>query len=118
VDLVAREYAANAAKVGEHFMRRLHGFADKYPVVGQVRGKGLMIGVELVKDRVSKTPAKKLCDALITRAYHNGLILLSCGQSTVRFMPPLVIDEADVDEAMDIVEHSLNEVMASGDHIS
>jgi 4-aminobutyrate aminotransferase len=118
VDLVSREYSANAAKMGEHFMRRLHGFADKYPVVGQVRGKGLMIGMELVTDRVSKTPAKKLCDALITRAYHNGLILLSCGQSTVRFMPPLVIEAADVDEAMDIVEHSLNEVMASGDHIS
>jgi 4-aminobutyrate aminotransferase len=118
VDLVSREYAANAAKVGEYFMGRLLSLADKYPVVGQVRGKGLMIGMELVKDRVSKTPAKKLCDALITRAYHNGLILLSCGQSTVRFMPPLVIDTADVDEAMEMVEHSLNEVMASGDHIS
>jgi 4-aminobutyrate aminotransferase len=118
VDLVSREYAANAAQVGEYFMGRLLSLADKYPVVGQVRGKGLMIGMELVKDRVSKTPAKKLCDALITRAYHNGLILLSCGQSTVRFMPPLVIDTADVDEAMEMVEHSLNEVMASGDHIS
>ena len=118
VDLVSREYSANAAKMGEHFMRRLRSFADKYPVVGQVRGKGLMIGMELVTDRIAKTPAKKLCDALITRAYHNGLILLSCGQSTVRFMPPLVIEAADVDEAMDIVEHSLNEVMASGDHIS
>jgi 4-aminobutyrate aminotransferase len=118
VDLVSREYSANAAKMGEYFMRRLHGFAEKYPAVGQVRGKGLMIGMELVTDRTAKTPAKKLCDALITRAYHNGLILLSCGQSTVRFMPPLVIEAADVDEAMDIVEHSLKEVMASGDHIS
>ncbi len=118
VDLVSREYSANAAKMGEHFLRRLHVLADKYPVIGQVRGKGLMIGMELVTDRVSKTPAKNLCDALITRAYHNGLILLSCGQSTVRFMPPLVIEAADVDEAVDIVEHSLNEVMASGDHIS
>jgi 4-aminobutyrate aminotransferase len=118
VDLVANEYCANAAKVGEHFMRRLQRFADKYPVVGQVRGKGLMIGMELVKDRISKVPARKLCDALITRAYHNGLILLSCGQSTLRFMPPLVVGAADVDEAMEIVEHSLNEVMASADHIS
>ena len=100
IDLVEREYCANAAKVGDYFMRRLRAFADKFPVVGEVRGKGLMIGVELVKDRASKEPAKKLCDALITRAYHNGLILLSCGQSTVRFMPPLVIDEADVDEAI------------------
>ena len=112
IDLVEREYCANAAKIGAHFMRKLRQFADKYPVVGEVRGKGLMIGVELVKDRSSKEPAKKLCDALITRAYHNGLILLACGQSTVRFMPPLVIDEADVDEAMVLLERSLDEVLA------
>src|SRR6202167_4496208 len=113
IDLVEREYCANAAKVGDYFMRRLQGFADKFPVVGEVRGKGLMIGVELVKDRTGKEPARKLCDALITRAYHNGLILLSCGQSTVRFMPPLVIEEADVDEAMLLLDRSLTEVLAS-----
>ena len=113
LDLVEREYCANAAKVGDYFMRRLQGFADKFPIVGEVRGKGLMIGVELVKDRASKEPAKKLCDALITRAYHNGLILLQCGQSTVRFMPPLVIDEADVDEALLLLDRSLTEVLAS-----
>jgi 4-aminobutyrate aminotransferase len=94
-------------------MRRLRVFADKFPVVGEVRGKGLMIGMELVKDRTDKEPAKKLCDALITRAYHNGLILLSCGQSTVRFMPPLVIDEGDVDEAITLLDRSLTEVLAS-----
>jgi 4-aminobutyrate aminotransferase len=97
-------------------MRRLAEFADKFSVVGEVRGKGLMIGVELVKDRAGKEPAKKLCDALITRAYHNGLILLSCGQSTVRFMPPLVIDEADVDEALALLGQSLAEVLASEHH--
>src|SRR5271156_2315284 len=113
VDLVEREYCANAAKVGDYFMRRLRVFADKFPVVGEVRGKGLMIGMELVKDRTDKEPAKKLCDALITRAYHNGLILLSCGQSTVRFMPPLVIDEGDVDEAIALLDQSLTEVLAS-----
>src|SRR5271169_2504447 len=116
IDLVQREYSANAAKVGDYFMRRLLAFADKFPVVGEVRGKGLMIGVELVKDRAGKEPAKKLCDALITRAYHNGLILLSCGQSTVRFMPPLVIDETDVDEAIELLDQSLTEVLA-GEHI-
>jgi 4-aminobutyrate aminotransferase len=113
IDLVEREYCANAAKVGGYFMRKLHGLAERFAVVGEVRGKGLMIGVELVKDRTTKEPAKKLCDALITRAYHNGLILLACGQSTVRFMPPLVIDEADVDEAMALLERSLTEVLAS-----
>jgi 4-aminobutyrate aminotransferase len=113
IDLIEREYCANAAKVGDYFMRRLRTFADKFPVIGEVRGKGLMIGVELVKDRSSKEPAKKLCDALVTRAYHNGLILLSCGQSTLRFMPPLVIEEADVDEAMLLLDRSLTEVLAS-----
>jgi 4-aminobutyrate aminotransferase len=118
VDLVAAQYAANAARVGEHFMHRLRDFADRHALVGQVRGKGLMIGMELVLDKVSKKPAKKLCDALITRAFHNGLILLSCGQSTVRFMPPLVIEPGDVDEAMELLEKSLKEVIASGDYTS
>jgi 4-aminobutyrate aminotransferase len=116
IDLVEREYCANAVKVGDYFMRRLRGFADKFAVVGEVRGKGLMIGVELVKDRTTKEPAKELCDALITRAYHNGLILLSCGQSTVRFMPPLVIDETDVDEALALLDLSLSQVLASEHH--
>ena len=56
-----------------------------------------------------KTPAKQLCDDLVTRAYYNGLLLLSCGVSTVRFMPPLLITRADVDEAMTILEASLAE---------
>jgi 4-aminobutyrate aminotransferase len=116
LDLVEREYCANAAKVGDYFMRRLQVFADRHAVIGEVRGKGLMIGVELVKDRTGKEPARKLCDALITQAYHNGLILLSCGQSTVRFMPPLVIDEADVDEAIALLDQSLLEVLA-GNHV-
>jgi 4-aminobutyrate aminotransferase len=114
IELVEREYLANAAKVGRYFIEQLHAFADKFSVVGEVRGKGLMIGMELVIDRASKAPAKKLCDALITRAYHNGLILLSCGQSTVRFMPPLVIDESDVDEAVALLGQSLTEVLADG----
>jgi len=61
---------------GTNFRRRLRGFADKFAVVGEVRGKGLMIGVELVKAE-EQGAGKKLCDAVITRAYHNGLILLS-----------------------------------------
>jgi len=115
LDLVEREYRANAAKVGGYFMKKLHGLADKYAVIGEVRGRGLMIGMELVTDKTAKTPAKKLCDALVTRAYHNGLILLSCGQSTLRFMPPLVVDEGDVDEAIALLDVSLAETLAS-DH--
>jgi 4-aminobutyrate aminotransferase len=62
-----------------------------------------------VKDRVSKVPAKDFCDATITRAFHNGALLLSCGASTIRFAPPLVITRADVDEVVTIVDASLAE---------
>jgi 4-aminobutyrate aminotransferase len=109
LDLVEREYAANAASVGEHFRGRLRELQARHDVVGDVRGKGLMIGMELVKDRASRTPAKELCDAVIHRAFHNGLILLACGTSTVRFMPPLLVTKAEVDEAVTLLEASLVE---------
>jgi 4-aminobutyrate aminotransferase len=112
LEIVENELCANAAKVGDYFMGKLRSLSRKHPVIGEIRGRGLMIGMELVTDRAAKTPARKLCDALITRAFHNGLILLSCGQSTVRFMPPLMINEADVDEALELVDLSLDEVLA------
>jgi 4-aminobutyrate aminotransferase len=113
LDLVERVYRANAAGVGGYFMAKLKAMAHRYGVIGEIRGKGLMIGMELVTDRDGNKPAKKLCDALITRAFHNGLILLSCGASTVRFMPPLVIGEADVDEALTLLERSLIEALVA-----
>jgi 4-aminobutyrate aminotransferase len=112
LNLVEREYCANAAKVGAYFIGQLQRLAEKFEVIGEVRGKGLMIGMELVADRTSRTPAKKLCDALVTRAYHNGLILLSCGISTLRFMPPLLVSTVQVDEAMALLEWSLIEALA------
>ena len=90
-------------------IERLRELDARHPEIGDVRGRGLFIGMELVKDRASKVPAKELCDATITRAFHNGLLLLSCGTSTVRFMPPLLITRRDVDEVMTIVDASLTE---------
>jgi len=112
LDLVEHEYAANAAAVGEHLMGRLRQLQERHDVVGDVRGKGLMIGMELVKDRASRAPAKELCDAVIHRAFQNGLILLPCGTSTVRFMPPLVVTRDEVDEATTLLEASLAEAQA------
>jgi 4-aminobutyrate aminotransferase len=111
LDLVEREYAANAAAVGAYFMERLRELQARHDVIGEVRGKGLMIGIELVTDRASRAPARELAEAVLHRAFHNGLILLSCGASTVRFMPPLMITRADVDEALSILEPSLVETM-------
>ena len=111
LELVEGAYAANAARVGAYFMASLRELQKRHAVIGEVRGRGLMIGMELVKDPVTKAPARDLCDALITRAYHNGLLLLSCGVSTVRFMPPLLISEAHVDEAITMLETALNDVV-------
>jgi 4-aminobutyrate aminotransferase len=112
LDLVEREYAANAARVGEYFINKLRELKLRYECIGDVRGKGLMLGMELVESRTAKTPASGLCERLVTRAYQNGLLLLMCGQSTIRFMPPLTISTADVDEALTILTASLDEVLA------
>ena len=93
-------------------MERLRELQSRHPVIGEVRGKGLMIGMELVTDRASRQPAKDLCQAVITRAFHQRLLLLSCGQSTVRFMPPLMVTAAQVDEAITLLEPALVEAMA------
>jgi 4-aminobutyrate aminotransferase len=114
LELVEREYMANAATVGAHFMSRLKELQGRHEVIGEVRGRGLMIGMELVTDRASKTPAKELCERIIDRAYHNGLILLACGRSTVRFMPPLMVTRANVDEAVGLLEQTLVECLAPG----
>jgi len=111
VDLVRNEYAANAARVGAHFMRRLGELQSDFPCIGEVRGKGLMIGMELIESDAERTPARRLCDDVVTRAYHNGLILLTCGTSTVRFMPPLSVSEAEIDEAVGLLRHALNEAL-------
>jgi 4-aminobutyrate aminotransferase len=111
LDLVGGGLMDNAAGVGAHFMARLAELARDYPCIGEVRGKGLMIGMELIEPDAAKTPARALCDAVLTRAFHNGLLLLSCGVSTVRFMPPLNVSVAQVDEAVALLRTSLDEAL-------
>jgi 4-aminobutyrate aminotransferase len=111
LDLVEREYMGNAATVGAYFMDKLRALQARYACIGEVRGRGLMIGMELVGP--DNVPDKRLCDNVITRAYHHGMLLLPCGVSTIRFMPPLLITTADVDEALEILEESLVDAMAA-----
>jgi len=93
-------------------LSRLRELQGRFQCIGDVRGKGLMIGMELVEDQNSRKPAKELVDKLLTRAFHQGLLLLSCGVSTVRFIPPLMIDRGHVDEAMVLLEAALTEALA------
>jgi 4-aminobutyrate aminotransferase len=112
LDLVEREYAANAAAVGEYFMQQLRALQKRFECIGDVRGKGLMIGAELISGKAERTPAPALCQRVLTRAYHNGLLLLSCGVSTIRFIPPLMVSRAQVDEALALFATALTEALA------
>jgi 4-aminobutyrate aminotransferase len=111
LDLVQREYAANAAAVGEYAMQRLRALQSRFACIGEVRGKGLMIGVELIKPGGERKPDAALCQRLLTRAFHNGLLLLSCGVSTLRIIPPLLVSRAEVDEALVLLEAALGEAL-------
>ncbi len=113
LELVEREYAANAANVGEYFLGKLRELQKRFNCIGDVRGRGLMIGAELISDVTSRKPDPALCQRLLTRAYHNGLLLLSCGISTVRFIPPLMITREHVDEAMTLIETALQEALVA-----
>ena len=111
LDLVDSEYRENAEIVGNYFINELLNLQAEFPCIGDVRGKGLMIGMELIETDADKTPARKLCDAVVNRAYYNGLLLLSCGVSTVRYMPPLCATVKDIDDAMARIRASLVEAL-------
>ncbi len=113
IDLLEDHIIANAANVGAYMLGRLTQMMDDHPSIGDVRGKGLMIGVELVKDRETKEPATDLCAAVIQQAFERGLLLLGCGPSTIRFMPPLVIDEETARIGLDIFAEVLTELEAA-----
>jgi 4-aminobutyrate aminotransferase len=112
LDLVNGGLAANATAVGAHFTGKLKELAREHPCIGDVRGRGLMIGIELIEPGADRAPARELCQKVIERAFHNGLLLLSCGVSTVRFMPPLNVTAAQVDEAVALLRTSLDEALA------
>jgi len=106
LELVRGGYMENAARVGAHLQRRLLDLMGKFECIGEVRGRGLMVGMELVVDRASRKPAVKFCQEFVRNGWREGLLLLACGQSTVRFMPPLMIDRALVDEGVEILERA------------
>jgi 4-aminobutyrate aminotransferase len=99
----------NAAKVGQYTQDCLEEIAARHPSIGEVRGKGLMIGAEFVKDKATKERAPGLRDDMIHGAFERGLLLLGCGRNTVRFTPPLTVTTGEVDEALAIFEDALTE---------
>ena len=110
LDLVEGGLLANATPMGERLMTGLRRLAERHDSLGDIRGLGLMIGVELVKDRATREPAPDLVHELVQRAFRRGLLLLGAGRSALRLAPPLVVDEYDVDTALAIIDDVLAEL--------
>jgi 4-aminobutyrate aminotransferase len=100
----------NANKQGAYTLKRLAELKERSEIVGDVRGKGLMIGIELVEDKDTKKPAAKKAVQVITRAWKRGVAIITCGASTIRIAPPLTIQREILDAALDIVEDIIDEV--------
>jgi len=96
--------------MGELVLARAARLKEKHPCIGDVRGRGLMVGIEVVKDRATREPAGELVHDLVQRAFRQGLLLLGAGKSTLRLAPPLVVDQNDVDTAMDMIDACLAEL--------
>jgi 4-aminobutyrate aminotransferase len=100
----------NATKQGAYIMKRLEEFKEHSEIVGDVRGKGLMIGMEIVEDKESRKPAPQKVTEIMTRSWKRGINVISCGASTIRVAPPIIITRELVDSALDIIEDVTREV--------
>jgi 4-aminobutyrate aminotransferase len=110
LDLVEGEFMANARVQGERLLAGVRRLAEKHRAIGEVRGRGLMIGIEFVADRATRAPHPDLVAKLEPLAFSKGLLLLGAGKSSLRLAPPLVVDDYDVDTALSILDQCLVEL--------
>ena len=110
IALLHDQLIANAAAVGAHLMAGLRDMVDRHRLIGDVRGKGLMIGVELVRDRETKERATAEREAVVEAAFRRGVLLLGAGPNAVRFSPPLVLTQAQADIALKVFDEALSDV--------
>jgi 4-aminobutyrate aminotransferase len=114
IDVLEREGLKNAATVGAGMLERLHGWVAKHPIVGQVRGIGLMIGIEIVKDQKTREVAGAWRDRIVELAFERGLLILGCGETSIRLAPPLIVHEHEAAIALDILEACILQVQSEG----
>lgn len=111
IDVIKEEkLLENATKQGAYIMKRLNELKEKSEIIGDVRGKGLMIGMEIVESKESKKPAPQKVNEIMMRSWKRGINVISCGASTIRIAPPLVITKELVDSALDIIEDTTRQV--------
>src|SRR5882762_7046536 len=104
MDLIESEYMENARRMGDYLFGRLADWNKNFKIVGDVRGRGLMIGIEIVRDQRTKEKASDLRNAIVDLAFHKGLLVLGAGENTVRLSPPLLIDQEQADFAVRSLE--------------
>lgn len=109
LDLIEEELMANAAKMGARLINKLKNLKKENSLIGDVRGLGLMIGVELIKDQRTKEPASREVHEIANQAFRKGLLLLPCGENVIRFSPPLVISTEEVDIAVEIFREVISQ---------
>ena len=114
MELLETQYIENARRVGEFLLDRIAGWPGRHRIVGDVRGKGLMIGVEIVRDQKTKERAGDLREAIVDLAFEKGLLLLGAGENTIRIAPPLLVDEDQTAFAAHTLEACISEVEKSG----
>jgi 4-aminobutyrate aminotransferase len=107
IELLQRELVTNSAEVGAYLKRGLEKLMSKYDCIGDVRGKGMMIGVEFVKDRSSKIPDPDLRDRVEMETFNRGVIVLGCGPNSIRWSPPLILTQDNVDVALEIFDEAI-----------
>jgi 4-aminobutyrate aminotransferase len=101
---------SQAKRKGRYIMNRLDRMKERYEMMGDVRGLGMMIGIEFVKDKKSKTPAPRERDDVIVEAFNSGLLILPCGVSALRVIPPITIGRKNMEEGLDILESTIKKV--------
>jgi 4-aminobutyrate aminotransferase len=112
IELLQRELVENARVMGAYLMDRMRQWPAKFPMVGDVRGLGLMLGIEIVRDRATREKAPAWRDRITTLAFERGLLVLGAGDNTLRLCPPLVITRDQCDFALDTLEACIGQVMA------
>jgi len=110
IRLLETKYIANAARMGDYIMKRTADWKQRFRHVGDIRGRGLMMGIEIVRDQKTKEKATEMRDQIVNTAFQKGLILLGAGETTLRISPPLLIDQEQTDFAFDTLESLLTTV--------
>ena len=110
LQLLREHLVANAARIGDRLMQSLLALAERHPLIGDVRGKGLMIGVELVRDRQTREVATRERDAVLQACFERGVLMLGAGASTIRLSPPLVLTESQADAIVAVLGEALTQV--------